>query len=68
MKSLGLVHSCAIYPQESLPVEYRMVSDALKTSVPSEWTLYASDKPTDYTWAIFVKKFTDESHVVSIVI
>ena len=66
MKTLGLVNSCAMYPIDIVPNEFRMMHNTIKTSVPTEWTLYASDKPTDFTWAVYVKKLAGDKFVVSI--
>uniref|UniRef100_A0A182NTY7 Vitellogenin domain-containing protein n=1 Tax=Anopheles dirus TaxID=7168 RepID=A0A182NTY7_9DIPT len=59
MKSFGYVDSCVVNPvYEYAPYHYTVG----KTPVYNEWTLYASDHPVTYTWAVYVQKL-EKNHV-----
>ncbi|KXJ75387.1 hypothetical protein RP20_CCG011858 [Aedes albopictus] len=53
MKTTGYTTECVINPVFNYTGYHYDVS---KTSVYNEWTLYAADHPTSYSWAVYVQK------------
>ncbi|XP_039448853.1 uncharacterized protein LOC120427964 [Culex pipiens pallens] len=53
MKTIGYTTECVVNPMFNYSGYHYDVS---KTPVYSEWTLYAADHPSTYTWAIYVQK------------
>lgn len=53
MKTVGYTTECVVNPMFNYSGYHYDVS---KTPVYSEWTLYAADHPSTYTWAIYVQK------------
>lgn len=61
MKTTGYTTECVINPVFNYTGYHYDVS---KISVYNEWTLYATDHPTSYSWAVYVQK-SEMSLVVS---
>lgn len=61
MKSVGYVTECVVNPVMNYTGYHYIES---QDPVYNDWTLYASDHPNSYSWAVYVKK-TEKNHVVS---
>ncbi|XP_055600106.1 uncharacterized protein LOC129749203 [Uranotaenia lowii] len=59
MKTVGYTTECVVNPAFNYTGYHYDVS---KTPVYSEWTLYAADHPSSYSWAVYVQK-TEKNYV-----
>lgn len=64
-KQYNHYNSCAVYPQQP---KFTLPHVHLATFPTSQdWTLYAANAPTNYTWAAYVKKYNDHDIAVKFI-